>query len=114
MKVKNRGQLLVCLASMCFLDTHNNMASRKIPSCKWLPPFLSIAELSAPGSVFVEFSVFCTLLGLLQCVSRRLAALTVCRALLVSVCFNSVMSWLRWGTHFSKEIKTQLLRQPVC
>ena len=98
MKVQNCGQLLVCLASMCFLDNLNDVASRKIPSCKWPPPFLSIAELSAPGSELVQCSVFSTLLGLLWCVSRRPAALTDRRALLVSLClfqFSNIMAKVR-------------------
>ena len=95
MKVQNPGQLFMCLAFMCFLDNLKDMALRKIPSCKWPPTFLSIAELSAPGSLLIECSVFYTLLGLLLCVSRKLDVLTVCRALLVSLClfqFSNIMA----------------------
>ena len=88
----------VGVSGICFLDNLNDVASRKIPSCKWPPPFLSIAELSAPGSELVECSVFSTLLGLLWCVSRRPAALTDRRALLVSLClfqFGNIMAKVR-------------------
>ena len=70
MKVQNCGQLLVCLASMCFFDNLNDMASRKIPSCKWPPPFLSIAELSAPGSELVECCLLHSVGTPLVCVQK--------------------------------------------
>lgn len=52
-----------------------------------------------------------SLLSLLLCVSRRpAAALTNYRALLIIFGFVSVMSWLRWGAHFSKGTKNIIAR----